>query len=66
MDGGETYGACSPSLIPAAIKCFFSSRTLGSLKDMEPDVLKLLDLASPSRKNQVLVWATVVEVQGME
>ena len=44
-----------PGSIPVTSKCFTSSRVLG--KEME--LLKLHDLASPSRKNQVLALPTI-------
>ena len=40
--------------IPATSKCFFSFRALGSRKEMELAVIKLHDLASPSRKKSSL------------
>ena len=61
MDRASACGASSPRSIPATSKCFFSSRIKSDRKDNEPVMIKLHDLASPSRKNQVLALPSLGE-----
>ena len=59
MDITSPCVANTPSFNSLDTQTFFSYRAEGGRKEMEPVMIKLRDLASPSKKNEVLALTSM-------